>query len=113
MLKGLGIALGAALAIALIGVIPLMGIPGALVFGVFSPLADLVYGRGTVQGLKGDTMWPIAILMTWLWPLSIPAGYLLAWGILPRLGWRLGLMVLVMLLWGLLLTLWMVGSAKA
>lgn len=58
-------------------------------------------------------MWPIAILMTWLWPLSIPLGYWLAWGILPRLGWRLGLMVLVMLLWGLLLTLWMVGSAKA
>ena len=85
MLKGLWIALGVALAITVFGFIPLMGIPDALVFGVLSPLADLVYGRGTVQGLKGDTMWPIAILIPGSGPsasrraICWPGGFFLGW----------------------------------
>ncbi len=60
-----------ALLIAVAGLFPLMGMPGLLVVG-FYEITGILRGK-----IKGDSMWPAAIINTLLWPLGIPIGILL------------------------------------
>lgn len=109
--RGLLISLGIALAVALLGNIPLMGLPGALVWSLFLPLADLLLG-GVIPRIRSDALWPLVILMTLLWPISIPLGYVLVWKWFPhqpraRVLWWVGLMAL----WGFALSLYFAITA--
>jgi hypothetical protein len=108
--KGFLVSLGVAVATGGLGLIPLMGIPGALVFGLFWPVATLFLGNAAIDS---DAMWPIAIFMTLLWPISFPLGYLASWGFFAarkRL-FKWLVLVSITLLWGLALTFYCVYTA--
>jgi hypothetical protein len=60
-----------------LGGVLLLGIPGAVLFQLCTAL---ILGPGAAQ-VKPDTAWPLALLISVLWPWGIPAGY---WGV-PRL----------------------------
>jgi len=65
-------------AIAVFGFIPLMGIPGALVFYTSFPFVYLVYGPGAFDAFQlavGPSMWALALFITLLWPIAIPISY--------------------------------------
>ncbi len=62
-----------ALAIAILGFIPLMGLPGAVILSLGESSATIL-GFHLVC-LKGDRAWPAAILATWIWPVFIPLSY--------------------------------------
>ncbi len=66
----------------------LLGIPGALWMIPGETLVPLVFGRGP----HGDTAWPIAIMVSLIWPWFIPA---LHWLLTPRTrpGWPRALAV--------------------
>lgn len=66
-----------AAAIAMLGNIPLMGLPGALIWTLFSPVVDLL-PTDLVKPVEGDSVWGVAIMITVLWPISIPLGYYLS-----------------------------------
>jgi len=66
------------IAIAALGFLPLMGIPGALVFTLCEPLVYLAYGPGefdAFQNALGPSMWGLAIMVSLVWPISIPIAY--------------------------------------
>lgn len=66
------------IAIAALGFLPLMGLPGALVFILCEPLVYLIYGPGEFDAFQralGPSMWALAILLSLLWPISIPVSY--------------------------------------
>ncbi len=108
--KGFLIASGTGLATAGGGLIPLMGIPGALVYGLLYPIVSLFLGNATIDG---DAMWPIAIIMTLVWPISFPLGYLAAWGLFPRRkrSFKWLILIAITLLWGFVLTYYCVYTA--
>lgn len=64
--------------IAVLGFIPLMGIPGALVFMLAKPFVFLSYGPMAFEAFNqslGDSTWPLMLMLTILWPISIPLAY--------------------------------------
>lgn len=96
-----------AVAVMTLGVVPLMGIPGAVVIELSNLVIDPLQGLLHLKPLVGDRAWPAAILMTVAWP---PCLILARWiafkksAKLPRLGkWILGIAICAA--WGLLLTL--------
>jgi hypothetical protein len=100
MIKGLIISALIAGASVLLGILTL-GIPGALLFELSSPLLRLIFGADAINRLPPDSMWPIAIYMTLFWPISIVIGYaLVAWLFreLPRLG-QIGVIALTVFGW--------------
>jgi hypothetical protein len=111
--KGFLITLGIALVVALAGVIPLMGLPGAFVLILGSPVASLIYGPNLFQTVDNDAMWPMAIFATFLWPISFVAGYALAWGVFKGqkrlVKWCI--LIAVTLVWASILTVYFVGVA--
>jgi hypothetical protein len=110
--KGFLISLGVAIAFALVGIV-LLGLPGALAFALGSPFAELIYGSGVTGRIHPDAMWPIAIYMTLLWPISIPAGYALSWGLFKSRKRLAKWLILIgfTLLWATALTLLFVRLA--
>jgi len=71
-----------AIAFAILGLFPLMGLPGIL------PLAFYEL-TGILRGvLEGDKLWPAAIIVSILWPLGIPLGLSLRQlGLWTQTGW--------------------------
>ncbi|MBX9666522.1 MAG: hypothetical protein K2X93_02840 [Candidatus Obscuribacterales bacterium] len=67
--------LAIALSVAILGFIPLMGLPGAVVLTLGEFSAGLLGFH--LLCLKGDRAWPAAILATWTWPIFIPIAYFL------------------------------------
>jgi hypothetical protein len=63
--------IAAALAAGL-GFIPLLGLPGALWMGIASLPLPLV----TSSVMHGDKVWPMAIMLTLIWPWLMPGFYL-------------------------------------
>ncbi len=67
--------------IAVLGCIPFMGLPGALVILFSKPVIYLLHGpmayEACTQSL-GDKAWPLMLGLTILWPLSIPVAYFLS-----------------------------------
>lgn len=62
----------------------LLGLPGALLYQAFSPLEY----RGGFNAVKPDAAWPIAVIVSLLWPWGIPIASNLARR-MARKGWVL------------------------
>jgi len=66
------------IAIAVLGFIPFMGLPGALVFLLSKPYIYLAYGPMAFEAFEqslGDSAWPLMLALAVLWPISIPIAY--------------------------------------
>ncbi len=72
---------GLCLAVAVFGCIPGMGLPGALLILVLSPLP---YISVWFESLQGDAGWGAAILMTIVGPAVAWVVYVTTYGVLPR-----------------------------
>jgi hypothetical protein len=80
------IASGAGLAVAALGTIPFMGLPGALALAPIWPVLHLLAGGG--DPFPRDSAWPFAIINTWFTGAVLP----LAWmATRPLRGWVRGL----------------------
>lgn len=64
--------LGTAAIASLCGIL-LLGLPGAILFQTF-----LLLTARPSQAIKPDAAWPIALLISLLWPWGVPAGYVVA-----------------------------------
>jgi uncharacterized membrane protein YhaH (DUF805 family) len=97
---------GAVAALLAVGGIALLGIPGAVVYGVSAPVVQLMLGA-RFHSLNED-VWPAAIITTLTWPASLVVAYALANGPLRRRGRgaRWAALVLVPYAVGVALTLW-------
>jgi hypothetical protein len=104
--RGLIIAVAVAVAVAVAGML-LLGLPGAILFEMSSPFIALLFGAGASDRLPPDSMWPIAIYMTLLWPLSIVIGYMVAFRMLgdQRQWIRIMAFLSVLYVWALLLSI--------
>jgi hypothetical protein len=49
----------------------LLGLPGAILYQAFSALEQ----RGGFQAVKPDAAWPIALMLSILWPWGVPVAY--------------------------------------
>lgn len=68
-----------AAAVAVLGCIPLMGLPGALWGYAAAPLFNLVRGAYAYQAMMdrlGPSTWGLAIMTTLTWPIALIPGYL-------------------------------------
>lgn len=103
--------LGVAVALAVLGVVPLMGIPGAVVYELSAPWVELLVGSG-FRGL-GDGAWPAALVITLTWPSSLVLTHALAQGPLHRRSrWlKAALWIALPYAAGILLALWAHQSA--
>ena len=68
-----------ATALAILGVIPLLGLPGAFILTLALPVFGLSEGA-----LHPDSAWPIAIGISLLWPVGLPLGYGVGFSLLGR-----------------------------
>jgi hypothetical protein len=80
--RGLLVVVAVAAALAVLGVVPLLGIPGAVVYELFDPLVRAVLGRGYAE--LGAGAWAAAIVATLVWPSSLVLAYAVAYGPLRR-----------------------------
>lgn len=89
-----------------LGGIALLGIPGAVVYGISAPWVQLLMGPRYTD--LGDAAWPAAILITLTWPASLLIAYVVANGPLRRRGraLRWAALLLIPYLFGILLALW-------
>ena len=65
-------------ALTILGIVPGLGLPGALLIQLIAPVCRVVYGReyNTAMERAGDGIWVIAILVTAVWPWAlIPVWY--------------------------------------
>lgn len=66
--------------LSVIGFLPLMGIPGALLLILINPFLNLIYGPYAAEfALRSvsDAAWPLMIMISIAWPITIIPGYLL------------------------------------
>jgi hypothetical protein len=89
-----------------LGGIALLGIPGAVIYGVSAPWVQLLMGPRYTD--LGDGAWPAALLITLTWPASLLIAYAAANGPLRRRGraLRWAALLLIPYLSGILLALW-------
>ena len=80
--RGLWWAAGVAAAISVVGLFPLLGIPGALIYELCDPL--IRQARGASYRELGEATWPVAILLTLSWPSSLVLAYTATAGPLRR-----------------------------
>ncbi len=84
MLKTLLWSVATAVTIALVGTMLLLGLPGALWFGIAGVLLHVLWIiPGDAALLPPDGYWPFAIILSLLWPVWIPVGAVLS---MRRLG---------------------------
>jgi hypothetical protein len=98
-----------------LGIMPLMGLPGAVIVELSRPIISLVLGSDAYARLPADAEWPIAILVTLVWPISIIFGYLLAYRFLrvpSRIG-RYVVLAVVLCTWGAALSTFAVSAAES
>jgi hypothetical protein len=77
----------AGIALAILGNIPLMGLPGALLTIPATPIIVLLYGTAPEAMFPHDSAWPFFILLTLLAGPCVPAAWLAARA-LGLAGWR-------------------------
>lgn len=111
--RGLNVVTAIAVVVATGGVLPLMGIPGAIVNEIAAPMVRMLTGK--VPTDLGDGAWPAAIITTMAWPWSLVLAYTLAYGPLRHRGRavRWLTMVLVPYVAAVLLALWAHASAAS
>lgn len=100
------IIVGVVAALLALGGMALLGIPGAVVYGVSAPWVQLMMGSRYTD--LGDGAWPAAIVITLAWPASLLITYAAANGPLRRRGRlvRWAAWILIPYLFGVLLALW-------
>ena len=76
--RGALVTLAVAVATSVLGVMPLLGIPGAVVYQLAAPCVRLLIGAGYRD--LGDGAWPAAIVLTLSWPASLVLAYTAAFG---------------------------------
>ena len=59
-----------------------LGIPGAVIYELSRPFIWMVHGEAVSSNELGDSAWPLALYISFLWPWGILPGYLLAWRVL-------------------------------
>lgn len=98
--------LGIAVATSVLGVVPFLGIPGAVVYQLAAPCVRVLLGAGYDD--LGDGAWPAAIILTLTWPASLVLAYTVAYGPLhdgpPWMRW--GALVLIPYAAAVALALW-------
>jgi hypothetical protein len=111
--RGLKIVTILAAVVAILGVMPLMGIPGAVVHELSAQWVEAIQGKGFRE--LGDGAWPAALVITLTWPCSLVLAYVLANGPLRRRGRfiRWTTMIVLPYLAGILLALWAHLSAAS
>jgi len=68
-----------ALVLVLFGMVPLQGLPGLLIFDLFvNTLIAALPGSHTWCRLEVDALVPLTLCVTFLWPISLPVGYAIA-----------------------------------
>jgi hypothetical protein len=96
-----------AIALALFGMVPLGGLPGLLIFDLFAhTLISILPGSHTWCRFYPDAVLPLTLCLTFLWPISLPVGYAVAFKrfkAYPKLG-RALIWLAIMVLWGALLS---------
>lgn len=102
MLKWLLITLGA-----MVGGVILVGLPGAAVFALSTPFVALAYGADFWTRLHGDKAWPMAILITLVFPLALGPAH---WAVYTHLDhltrWgKIGAYAAALYLWGVIVAL--------
>ncbi|HEX6038821.1 hypothetical protein [Longimicrobium sp.] len=61
-----------------LGGMALLGIPGAIIYGISAPFVQLLMGARYAD--LGDGAWPAAIFITLIWPASLVVAYAVANG---------------------------------
>jgi hypothetical protein len=102
-----------AAAVLAVGGMALLGIPGAVIYGISLPFVQLLMGARFTE--LGDGAWPAAILITLVWPASLVIAYAVANGPLRRRarGVRWLALILIPYAFGVLLALGAHLSASA
>lgn len=102
-----------AAAVLAVGGMALLGIPGAVIYGISLPFVQLLMGPRFTE--LGDGAWPAAILITLMWPASLVIAYAVANGPLRRRGRGVRWLALVLIpyAFGVLLALGAHLSASA
>ncbi len=105
MTKGLIVAL-VLTGVCMVGGVVLLGLPGAILFELSAPLLQLLFGRDALKALPPDSLWPIAIIITVFWPLSIIGGYVVAFRLLHATGrgWQILSFAAILVLWDAVLS---------
>jgi hypothetical protein len=96
-----------AAALAVLGVIPLLGLPGAFIATVSLPVFGLSEGD-----LHPDASWPIALYISLLWPVGLILGYWVGFGLLKKQSEGRTAMAGVAIAWCLLLSLLFYAGAE-
>jgi hypothetical protein len=109
--RGLNVVTAIAVVVATAGVLPFMGIPGAIVHETAAPMVHALTGKVTTD--LGDGAWPAAIITTMTWPWSLVLAYTLAYGPLRHRGRAVRWLVMALVPYAaaVLLALWAHGSA--
>lgn len=96
-----------------VGGIAVLGLPGAVVYGISAPWVQLMMGSRFTD--LADGAWPAAIVITLAWPASLVLAFAAAHGPLRRRGRavRWAALLLVPYGFGVLLALWAHLSAPA
>jgi hypothetical protein len=72
-IKGTLIACGVSCSAAIVGTVPMFGIPGAVIYEI---IGHVFQGRESWTYLPAESALPIAFILSFLWPISIVPGYL-------------------------------------
>ena len=110
-----------ALGLIVLGTFLLMGVPGMFVYLGWLVLLNAIFNREVITDPgQGGGLWALGIVLSFLTPLGLPLGYIVAsllpiasLQILPFLRHRLTWLLLFALLWSLLMVLWINPPAGA
>ena len=78
------------LGLAVVGLFPLVGLPGAVLLLPARPLVDLIFGAYAFDASLarlGPSSWGVAIVIALLWPLALPASFFTVRGCVGFDGW--------------------------
>lgn len=100
--------------LAIVAGVVLLGLPGAVVYAASKPVIRLVLGSVMSDSELGDRAWPLAIVVSLLWPFGIVAGYLVAFRLganLPKVG-QIVLQLTTIYVWSAVVSLALYAVAR-
>lgn len=95
-----------------------MGVPGLFVYLLWQVLLNAIFQREVIaEPVVGGGLWALGLSLSFLTPLGLPLGYIVASLLpiaslqrLPFLRHRLAWLLLFAMLWSLLIVFWVSGS---